>query len=272
MSLDKIPIYMRFSTYADMLGKYILIYVYAKDKNLIDFQLRQLKIFSKTNNLNVKNVYIDTFGSNKLENKINLKKLIDENNNINVLVTGIDRLSRNTMDIFDIKNLCENKNIGFYDILSEKFIFDDLFHSFEKVFEEIINKGSDKELQRNIDVLYIEPNKLPVKKTIKNTLEEKQKLVGGYIEYTYLEDCEDIAIVCNEEGKINGMSPNRDIGHDIVFGSFFIVGDDPELGEDRSLTEEQIKKYSNYFGKNSIEKTNEKVDRILHNTQNDYTL
>ena len=181
MSLgNKVSYYARFPTYADMLGKDVVAYIYAKEERLVDFQLSHLKFFSKTNNLNIKNVYVDTFGSNKLENKINLKKLIDENSNINVLVTGIDRLSRNTMDLFDIKNLCENKNIGFYDISSDKFIFDNFFHTFEKVIEEIANKGSDEELQRTIDVLYIEPNKLPVKKTIKNTLEEKQKLVGGY--------------------------------------------------------------------------------------------
>ena len=264
MSLgNKVSYYARFSTYADMLGKDVVAYIYAKEERLVDFQLSHLKFFSKTNNLNIKNVYVDTFGSNKLENKINLKKLIDENSNINVLVTGIDRLSRNTMDLFDIKNLCENKNIVFYDISSDKFIFDNFFHTFEKVIEEIANKGSDEELQRTIDVLYIEPNKLPVKKTIKNTLEEKQKLVGGYIEYTYLEDCDDVAVVCNEEGKIYGLPPNRDIGHDIIVGNFFLVGDDTEIGEDRSLTEEQIAKYTKYFGKESIEKTTKKYNQIL---------
>ena len=93
MSLgNKVSYYARFSTYADMLGKDVVAYIYAKEERLVDFQLSHLKFFSKTNNLNIKNVYVDTFGSNKLENKINLKKLIDENSNINVLVNGIDRL------------------------------------------------------------------------------------------------------------------------------------------------------------------------------------
>lgn len=74
MSLDnKIPYYARFSTYADMLGKDVIAYIYAKEERLVDFQLSHLKTFSKTKNLNIKNIYIDTFGSNKLENKINLK-------------------------------------------------------------------------------------------------------------------------------------------------------------------------------------------------------
>lgn len=108
-------------------------------------------------------------------------------------------------------------------------------------------------MQRNLNVLYVEPNKLPEKRTIKNTLEDKQKLVNGLIEYTYLSDSNDVAIICNEEGKILGLPPNRDIGHDVICGNFFIVGDDPELGEDRSLTEEQIEKYSKYFGKGRIQ-------------------
>ena len=93
-------------------------------------------------------------------NKINLKNLIDENSNINVLVTGIDRLSRNTMDLFDIQNLCEKKNIGFFDISSDEFIFDNFFHTFEKVIEEIANKGSDKKLQSGKWFIGIKSTKL----------------------------------------------------------------------------------------------------------------
>lgn len=125
-----------------------------------------------------------------------------------------------------------------------------------------ILKGWDI-LQRYLDVLVVEPNKLPQKKRIKNTLQEKQKIVGGLIEYTYIQGCDDVAIICNEEGKINNLPFNRDIGYDIVFGNFIIVGDDPELGEDRSLTELQIEKYSQLFDKKSIEQTNQKVNKIL---------
>ena len=263
MNLNKVAVYSRFSTYEDMLGKDVILYVYAKSHDLVDFQLRQLKYFCKKYNLNAKKTYIDTFGSNKLDQKINLKKLIDENSNKSILVTGVDRLSRNTTDLLNIYNLCEDKHLGFFDIHSNNYIFDGYFTSYKDYVDEILRKGSDEELQRTIDVLYIEPNKLPVKKTIKNTLEEKQKLVGGYIEYTYLEDCDDVAVVCNEEGKIYGLPPNRDIGHDIIVGNFFLVGDDAEIGEDRSLTEEQIAKYTKYFGKESIEKTTKKYNQIL---------
>ena len=125
-----------------------------------------------------------------------------------------------------------------------------------------ILKGWDI-LQRYLDVLVVEPNKLPRKQRIKNTLQEKQKIVDGCIEYAYIQGCDDVALICNEEGKINNLPFNRDIGNDIIFWNFIIVGDDPELGEDRSLTELQIDKYSQLFDKKSIEQTNQKVNKIL---------
>lgn len=118
-------------------------------------------------------------------------------------------------------------------------------------------------MQRYINVLLVEPNQLPKKMTIKNNLQEKQKLVDGSIQYTYLENCNDVAIICNEEGKILGLPFNRDIGHDVINGNFLIVGDDPELGEDRSLTDSQIEQYSKIFDKNSIDNTNKKINEII---------
>jgi len=118
-------------------------------------------------------------------------------------------------------------------------------------------------MQRKLNALLVEPNKLPKKITINNTLEEKQKLVGGNIEYAYIQDKNDVVLICNEEGKILGLPFNRDIGYDVIAGNFLIVGDDPEIGEDRSLTEEQIEKYAKMFDEISIKKTNEKISRIL---------
>jgi len=118
-------------------------------------------------------------------------------------------------------------------------------------------------VQRKLNALLVEPNKLPKRITINNSLEEKQKIVGGDIEYAYLQDNNDVVLICNEEGKILGLPFNRDIGYDVIAGNFLIVGDDPEIGEDRSLTEEQIEKYAKMFDEISIKKTNEKISRIL---------
>lgn len=117
-------------------------------------------------------------------------------------------------------------------------------------------------MQRNIRVLVVEPNKLPKEEIIPNRLQDKQKIVDGLIEYVFLEEDRDVVIICNEEGKINGSEPNRYIGHDVLFGTFIIVGDN-DTGEDRSLTDEQIKKYKERFNEKSIDKTKEVISNIL---------
>jgi len=59
-----------------------------------------------------------------------------------------------------------------------------------------------------ISVLLVEPNKYPKMIEIDDTLEAMQEVVGGDIEeYMPFED--EVAIICNEEGKVNGLSPNR---------------------------------------------------------------
>lgn len=106
-------------------------------------------------------------------------------------------------------------------------------------------------MQRNIKVLVVEPNKEPREEMIHNRLKDKQHIVGGLIEYVSIPDDENTLIICNEEGKLLGLPPNRQIGNDIIAGTFFIVGDN-DTGEDRSLTDEQINHYKDYFGKDSI--------------------
>lgn len=127
-------------------------------------------------------------------------------------------------------------------------------------------------MQRNLKCLYVKENSLPEEIMIPNTLSAKQEKIGGLIEYTYLPDNDEVVIICNEEGKINGMSPNRDTGYDIIFGPFLIVGETSEDGEDRSLSDEQIRKYKEYFGKESIEKTEAKITAILLSKNNDINL
>ena len=54
----------------------------------------------------------------------------------------------------------------------------------------------------------MEPNKYPKMIEIDDTLESMQEVVGGDIEeYMPFED--EVAIICNEEGKVNGLTPNR---------------------------------------------------------------
>ena len=113
-----------------------------------------------------------------------------------------------------------------------------------------------------IKILYVEPNKLPKEMDILNNLETKQHLVGGYIEPVYLLDDDSVILICNEEGKNNGMQLNRDIGYDIIAGPFLIAGNDEENGDFKSLTESQIEKYKKRFNDKSILKTQDKINAI----------
>lgn len=66
--------------------------------------------------------------------------------------------------------------------------------------KEPVEAGSGK-----ISVLLVEPNKYPKMIEIDDTLEAMQAVVGGDIEeYMPFED--EVAIICNEEGKVNGLT------------------------------------------------------------------
>lgn len=101
-----------------------------------------------------------------------------------------------------------------------------------------------------IQVVLCEPRKKARIATINNTLASLQQIVGGYIEAVYPFD-DPVAIICNEEGKINGLELNRALRdergtvYDILAGTFLIVG----LGEENftSLTSEHREKYRNLF-------------------------
>ena len=95
-----------------------------------------------------------------------------------------------------------------------------------------------------ITVLKIEVGEPPKIKQIPNELRGLQHEVGGLIECVYLDDGS--IAVCNEEGKLNGMEPNRRLGADIICGPFFICGDTND-GDFASLSDEQIQKYSEKF-------------------------
>lgn len=111
--------------------------------------------------------------------------------------------------------------------------------------------------QKTIDILVIKQNEKPIRKTIPNTLEAKQREVDGYIEPFGLKN--GATIYCNEEGKLGRWTLNRAIraydledGADsqiveMMAGTFLISGFDPESGEDTSLTEEQFDHWGKRF-------------------------
>ena len=104
-------------------------------------------------------------------------------------------------------------------------------------------------------VLKVEPYQLPEIKEIDPGLSSLQHEVEGWIEATYpFED--PVAIICNEEGKLNGMEYNRAIRdengevREIIAGPVLIVG----LGEEdfTSLSEDMVQKYKRMFGQPEV--------------------
>ena len=105
--------------------------------------------------------------------------------------------------------------------------------------------------KEKITVLVVEPGEVPYVKEIDSGLESLQSEVDGWIEAIYpFED--PVAVICNEEGKLNGLPLNRAIISeetsdviDIIASKFLVVGlTDDNFG---SLTDEQIKTFSQKF-------------------------
>ena len=100
-------------------------------------------------------------------------------------------------------------------------------------------------------ILKVEPEKAPEIVDMEGPLEALQAAVGGYIEAVYPFD-DPVAIICNDDGKFNGMTPNRALYDadgeimDIIAGTFLVVG----LSDDNfaALSDEMAAKYAALFG------------------------
>ena len=107
-----------------------------------------------------------------------------------------------------------------------------------------------------MNVLVIEPMKKPYMKEIDEGLKSLQSEVDGSIEVVYPFEDEEVGLICNEEGKLNGMPLNRALYdetgemYDILAGKFLVVG----LSGDSfcSLTPEQQEKFTKMYEKPEI--------------------
>lgn len=100
--------------------------------------------------------------------------------------------------------------------------------------------------EKFIRVLKVEPNKPPEEVTLKNDLADLQTTVGGLIEFLSLDSSKGIDLMCNEEGKLIGLEPNRRIGDDVIVGTFYILKCNRN-GESCSLNDEDIAIYKKRF-------------------------
>ena len=152
--------------------------------------------------------------------------------------------SLSVSDVVEIRE-SDTLNPGFYfvDSIGFKSIpFD------KSLCKEPVEAGSGK-----ISVLLVEPNKYPKMIEIDDTLEAMQAVVGGDIEeYMPFED--EVAIICNEEGKVNGLTPNRAVYEehsremqDIICGKFFVAYAPFEAEKFQSLPPDLAEKYREKF-------------------------
>lgn len=107
-----------------------------------------------------------------------------------------------------------------------------------------------QEQKEQLDVLLVKPGMYPQAVQIGSELEDLQKAVGGDIEAVYPYN-EPVALIVNDEGKLNGNELNRALRdnegqiYDIVAGDFLVVG----LGEEdfASLSPELMEKFEKEF-------------------------
>ena len=97
-------------------------------------------------------------------------------------------------------------------------------------------------------VIIVKPFTNPYVKEIKGDLKSMQAVVGGYIQAIYPFD-DEVALVCNEEGKINGLMPNRFLLNrhngicDYICGDFFLCYAPCDSENFESMPDNLIDKY-----------------------------
>ena len=107
-------------------------------------------------------------------------------------------------------------------------------------------------------ILLVLPGAQPQVMDIPSDLKSMQTLVGGLIQAIYPFD-EPIAVICNDEGKLMNLPPNRflrtpDTGeiYDYIAGAFFLCAAPPDNESFESLSDEQITRYANYYSRPAV--------------------
>lgn len=104
--------------------------------------------------------------------------------------------------------------------------------------------------KKTLSALLVRPNAYPEKVDIGTGLHDLQQAVGGTIEAVYPYK-DSVALIVNDEGKLNGMPLNRALRdeqgqiYDTIAGNFLVVG----LGEEDfdSLPPNLMDKYEEMF-------------------------
>ena len=103
-----------------------------------------------------------------------------------------------------------------------------------------------------IRVIYLQEGRRAEIREIEESLKEMQALVRGSIE-EYMPFKDPVAIVCNMEGKLRGLDPNREVydeysgERDIIRGDFFLCYARPDSEVYESMPPEMEEKYRRKF-------------------------
>lgn len=102
-------------------------------------------------------------------------------------------------------------------------------------------------------VVVVEPGKVPYEKEIDSGLKSMQKMVDGLIQAIYPYD-EPVALICNDEGKLQGLLYNRALRdpetweiYDAVAGTFFLCGAPADSEDFTSLSDAQAEMCKKMF-------------------------
>lgn len=104
----------------------------------------------------------------------------------------------------------------------------------------------------SMEILVVEPGRIPYKKGIASSLAEMQALVGGTIQAIYPFE-EPIALICNDEAKLLGLPLNRALYdnngriYDVVAGTFFLCGAPLGSSSFASLNDGEIQRFKHRF-------------------------
>ena len=155
-----------------------------------------------------------------------------------------------SMSVSDVVEIVDGNTGKSYFHFCDSFGFKDI--SFESDKTQLSERFCNGNTVKTISILLIQPEKHPKMIEIEDSLEAMQAVVGGDIEeYMPFED--EVAIICNEEGKVNGLPLNRavyDSDHqmiDIMAGDFFIAYAPISSEKFLSLPEDMVKKYCEKF-------------------------
>ena len=150
--------------------------------------------------------------------------------------------SMSVSDVIEVQN-SENIEPGFY-------FCDNV--GFKKIGFEPQEAQLNTKTKETMRVVLIEPGKYAKEAYIGKELADMQEIVDGSIEqFCPYED--EVALICDEEGKLCGKDLNRAIYDDegqmieIMAGTFFICSAPSDSESFKSLSDEQVQKYLKQF-------------------------